>query len=167
MKTYVKQTFKDLRLPHGGVLDGATFDQCVFDTSTPTGGVGLYAVVRNVVARNCEYKGSPPFNTILEDVTIDGLDSGAALLVISDCLFKHVVVKGKLGKWRMHHGSPAQMDPKKFYRSVDWALDLRDAEFAEVELRGIPSELLRRDPATQVAVRQADARKIAGWEDLP
>lgn len=167
MKTYVKQTYKELALKRGGVLADASFDQCVFDGCNLRGGLGPYGVVRNVVAKKCKYKSTSPFDAIVEEATIEDLDSGAAMLSISNCLFKHVVLKGKFGKWFVHPTSHAQMDASAYYAAVDWALDVRDAEFVELDLRGIPSELLRRDPETQVAVRQEDARNVTGWEDLP
>jgi hypothetical protein len=167
MNEYVKKTFKDLELPRGGVLAGASFEQCVFDGCNVRGGVGPYGIVRNVEARKCKFKSTEPFDTILEDVTIEDLDTGGGTLTISNCLFKHVVLKGKFDKWFVRPTSHAQMDAEKYYASVDWALDLREAEFKEIDLRGIPVKLLRRDPEVQVIVYGKDAARVPGWKDLP
>ena len=40
-----------------------------------------------------------------------------------------------------------------YYAQVDWALDLREAAFTdEVDLRGVPGRLVRRNPETQVLI---------------
>ncbi len=44
-----------------------------------------------------------------------------------------------------------------FYAGVDWALDISDAEFEEVDLGGIPGHLVRRDPATSALVTREKA----------
>jgi hypothetical protein len=43
-----------------------------------------------------------------------------------------------------------------YYRDVDWALDISEAEAVELALEGIPARLVRRDPETHAVVtRQA------------
>ncbi len=42
----------------------------------------------------------------------------------------------------------------RFYESIDWAIDIRDAKFKEFEYRGIPGRLIKRDPETQFLVRR-------------
>jgi hypothetical protein len=44
----------------------------------------------------------------------------------------------------------------EFYRNVDWALDIREAEFVECDLRSpMPARLVRRDEETQVVVKRS------------
>jgi hypothetical protein len=53
----------------------------------------------------------------------------------------------------------------EYYRHVDWALDISEGEFKDLELRGVPARLIRRDPETQVLI----TRKVAlqgPWRDL-
>jgi hypothetical protein len=45
----------------------------------------------------------------------------------------------------------------EFYSSVDWALDISEAEFVECDIRGIPAHLIRRDPETQVVIKREKA----------
>jgi hypothetical protein len=40
----------------------------------------------------------------------------------------------------------------RYYQNVDWALDIRDAQVKVLEINGVPSHLIRRDPETQVIV---------------
>src|SRR5262249_45750793 len=49
--------------------------------------------------------------------------------------------------------------------AVDWALDITEAQFADFEIRGISSRLIRRDPATQVVVTRDKALADA-WRTL-
>ena len=44
-----------------------------------------------------------------------------------------------------------------FYASVDWALDISEAEFQELSFRGIPGRLVRRDRETQIVVSRQKA----------
>ena len=54
----------------------------------------------------------------------------------------------------------------QYYRGVEWALDVSKASFAELDIRGLPARLIRRDPETQVVVTREKA--LAGeWRDLP
>ncbi len=53
----------------------------------------------------------------------------------------------------------------QFYASVDWALDLTEAEFEECDVRGVPGRLIRRDPSTQVLVTR-DAAITGRWRSL-
>src|SRR5262249_52776668 len=53
-----------------------------------------------------------------------------------------------------------------YYENVEWALDISGAEFGEMEIRGIPAALIRRDPETQVVITRQNALNCA-WRDLP
>ena len=52
----------------------------------------------------------------------------------------------------------------RFYAATDWALYISRAEVLELEIEGVPADLIRRDPATQAIVRR---RTVAGtsWQD--
>jgi hypothetical protein len=166
MKEYKNQTFKDRHLAPGKVFANASFERCVFDGCAVFGPGTGPGTVRNVTAKKCTYKGTTPFNTILEDVTIEDLTTGSATLAVSDCLFKHVTLKGKLDTLFIKDLGP-RVDSKKYYAEVDWALDLREAEFRDLDLRGVPPDLIRRDPDTQIVVWRKDAMKTDRWQELP
>lgn len=56
---------------------------------------------------------------------------------------------------------------RAFYRGVDWALDIREADSFDIDLQegAVPGDLVRRDPATQVLIRRENA--LSGrWRDL-
>jgi hypothetical protein len=49
-----------------------------------------------------------------------------------------------------------------YYKEVDWALDISEAEFsAECDIRGVPWQLIRRDPETQVVVTPERAQAMS------
>lgn len=56
---------------------------------------------------------------------------------------------------------------EEYYARVDWALDVSQGEFEELELTGIPADLIRRDPGTQAVVRHATVVSTQEtWEKL-
>jgi len=166
MKEYKNQTFKDRYLARGKVFANASFERCVFDGCAVFGPGTGPGIVRNVTAKKCTYKGTKPFHTILEDVTIEDLTTGSATLAVSDCLFKHVTLKGKLDTLFIR-GSDPLVDPKKYYAEVDWALDIREAELRDLDLRDVPPDLIRRDRDTQIVVWRKDAMTTDRWQELP
>jgi hypothetical protein len=45
-----------------------------------------------------------------------------------------------------------------YYRSVDWAIDIREADAEELELTGIPGRLVRRSPENSILIKAANLR---------
>jgi len=52
-----------------------------------------------------------------------------------------------------------------YYKGIDWALDISQAEFTSGEVEGIPPELVRRDSETQVVLR-SQAIKEGRWREV-
>ena len=51
---------------------------------------------------------------------------------------------------------PYVLANRHFYQGVDWALDITEARFTGVEFSsGIPADLVRRDPESQVILRRS------------
>ena len=120
---------------------------------------GRRSVVRRVQMIDCEMKNCTSSATIFEDVLVDGLETFDLRLFA--CLFNRVELRGKLG--RLHLSALDWND--EYSKKIDWALDIRNAEFLECELRGIPSRLIRRDEETQVLVRRERALE-GNWRHL-
>jgi hypothetical protein len=100
----------------------------------------------------------------LEDLVIDGLESSE--LFIWATRFRHVVFRGVIGNIKIQPVWPVPNQAldrvwlsanQQFYQKVDWALDIREAEFDDFEVRGVPCHLIRMDPETQCVI----PRKIA------
>lgn len=115
---------------------------------------------------------------LLENVFIENLNSDVT--IVWGALFKHVTVNGRCDNL-MIHGITGRGDIEvggkgvlpyrtlcdDFYETVDWALDISEAEFGElwIRTRGVPTHLVRRDPETQAVIRREKA--ISGkWREL-
>jgi hypothetical protein len=108
--------------------------------------------------------------------------------LVAGCAFKHVVIRGnvtgglRFGISREWHRTspppPIADDPfykanAAYYAEVDWALDISEANFTDVEMSwcDIPARLIRRDPETQVvatreSVTRGDWRAACGDSPL-
>lgn len=157
----------------GAVFSDMEFHRCRFincDISI-TDVPELRSLVRNVKLFNCVYTGLAGLSAaIVEEVMVDGLKTNG-LLQTWGMVFKHVTLNGRIGRIMISQaigsvltGSAPQSVQHTFdeanaayYSTVDWALDISQAEFEECDIRGIPSRLIRRDPETQVVVTREKA----------
>lgn len=96
---------------------------------------------------------------ILEDVTVDGLGvEGDIPLKLAGCAFSRVTLRGELGqvmiRSRLHmafkqYQAVYDVANSAFYGKVEWAIDISQAQGPAVDIKGIPGNLIRRDPQTQ------------------
>lgn len=133
------------------------------------------STVRNVRLIGCETRQCAVEAAILEDVVVDGLKTNYPLHV-NGAAFKHVVLKGAVGRvvidatvlpGKLTEDEQTAFDEANaaYYETVDWALDIREAQFRECDLRTIPAHLIRRDPETQVIVKREKA-VLESWRSL-
>lgn len=158
------------------IIEGIEYRECTFEncalslTKSPQFG----AVVRSVQLINCCSINCDLGPTIFEDVTVEGLDTNS-LLILWSPLFRHVTLRGKVGKIKINTAAhfvdrsaevqrPFDLARSRFYEGVDWALDISGAEFKEFDMHGVPARLVRRDPATQVVVTRERALQ-SGWRE--
>jgi hypothetical protein len=117
------------------------------------------STIRNVKFINCEQRGCTLYTAVVEDVILNSIKTNG-LFQTWGAVFKHVTIKGKIGRImtspriRVLIAPPEQQKlfdvaNEAYYRNVDWALDIREAQFEEADLRGIPANLVLRDPETQ------------------
>lgn len=147
-----------------------TFRDCYFESCD----VGMTrdpesrVTIKDVVAINCKQKGCIIGPAVFENVSIEGLGTGGQLLQAWGAAFKNVVLSGKIDRVMLSpivvlndRKSPVNLAFRsanaEIYGTVDWALDIRGAEAKELEIQGVPSKLIRRDPETQVVVKAAKA----------
>lgn len=125
---------------------------------------------KNIRLIGCQVRKCLIGPALLEDVHIENLNSD--MIIVWGALFKHVTIKGRCDKL-MIHGITGRGDIEvggkgvlpyralcdEFYESVDWALDISEAEFDDFSIctRGVPSRLVRRDSETQAVVRRQQA----------
>lgn len=178
MKIVENQTFENLT-DHSGAaeitgveLRGCTFRNCVLTAPSPT----KRPFIGNVRIVDCVDLHSHLAKAVMEEVIVDGLRT-KNLSILSTCAIRHVVLKGKIGKLKITDrlpgvGNPAQLQEafdaanSTFYRGVDWALDISQAELEDFSLSGIPLSLIRRDPETQL-VLPADVAVSRTWRHVP
>ena len=176
-RTIENQEFVQAYDNGGHVYEDLVLRKCKFLSS----GVSLAkdpaqrSVVRNVTLERCRVQRSSLGCAVVEDVLVDGLQT-PDLLQARGTVFRRVTLKGKIGRFMVgqligpgYLNTPVQdafdRDREAYYENVDWALDISRAESVELQLRGIPASLIRRDPETQVAVTRKAA--MAGeWRDL-
>lgn len=155
----------------GAVFSDLEFRGCSFESCriSMTEDPRLRSVVRNVKIVNCFQRGCAIDAAVLEDIVIDGLATHGQLLQVWGAVFKHVVLKGSIDRMMISWSlgtievdkpevqSAFLASNQAFYQGVDWALDISEAKFREVDIRGIPARLIRRDPETQVVVTRERA----------
>lgn len=118
--------------------------------------------VNNTVLERCRVSGGRLRGVIVEETLVDGLKT-SGLFQTWATVFKHVTLKGKIDRLMLsdlfHPGFPTSQFQKivaqanaDYYATVDWALDIREAEFIDFDCRGVPAQLVRRDPETQIMV---------------
>jgi hypothetical protein len=118
---------------------------------------------------------------IVEDVLVENFNTHGQLLQTWGAVFNRVVLRGKIDRLMLSNTilgdvladkehrerDIAQMRKAnaEYYRKVEWALDIRAADFEELSVRGVPTHLIRRDPETQVVVIREKALEET-WRDL-
>jgi hypothetical protein len=163
----------------GAVFSDIAFHQCHFVSCalSITSDPALRSTVRNVTLLNCSQLGCSLRSAVVEDVVVDGLDTGGQLVQTFGAVFSRVVLRGKIGRLMISSvvdlmgnepGVQKAFDEAnaEYYKSVGWALDISQGEFQELDMRGVPAHLIRRDPQTQVVVTREKALQ-GRWKDLP
>jgi hypothetical protein len=147
---------------HGGrVVRGISLKRCVFEGCIFSGtkyveerSRAVDLVIEDCKAINCAVQGG-----VVEECVVTNLQSNTRLICWGT-VFRHVILRGRMGNFMISEvgaSSAAGEDQKRFeeankayYATVDWALDIREAEFDDADLRGVPTQLVRRDPETQM-----------------
>jgi hypothetical protein len=161
----------------GRIFEDLEFRRCTFVGSSlsRTNKPKLRSTVRSVRLLDCQEIGCTLDAAIVEDVLVDGLET-TGLLLIWGAVFKHVTLRGHIGSFmisplvtsRPESAVQQAFDAANaaYYAQVDWALDLCEAEFTdEVDLRGVPGRLVRRNPETQVLILREKALQ-GRWRQL-
>ncbi len=177
MAKFVKETIgyrKVIGAPQ--VLQDAEFEQCQFEGGSvaqfddPSCGL----VVKNVLLRKCRGGAVQLHGVRFENVTVDGITNRSGLQLRS-CIFDQVTLRGKIGPimtMEAHTSIPAELraafreQAVKLYADIEWALDISEAEFSDVDLSFVPGDLVRRDPETQFLIHREAARS-ATLDSLP
>lgn len=87
-------------------------------------------------------------------------------LMLRGAVFRRVTLRGRIGAFfagsTVDPGNPTSplqrlvdQHNAAFYKSVEWALDIREADFDQCDLRGVPGDLILRDPAKHFLLRRS------------
>jgi hypothetical protein len=184
MQVFENQTFEDFDDRNSAALfSGIEFRRCHFDGCfiSITHNPELRSTLRNVRLLDCMANGGSLGKAIVEDALIENLKT-PGLFQIFGAVFKHVVLRGQLNRLMISNEPLPRSDVNppyqyenveafrdanaEYYRHVDWALDISRAEFKELDIRGVPGQLIRRDPKTQILIMRQ--RALEGtWRELP
>lgn len=146
----------------GSTFVDAIYKSCIFDNC----GLSLckrperMSKVRRISVQGCYSVNSSVGPCEFEDVFIHDLKTNPILLIWSS-FFRRVTLSGKIGKMNINAepwGFCTDIDVlsrfsnarAEFYGATDWAIDISQARFLDFNCRGVPFDLIRRDPETQV-----------------
>jgi hypothetical protein len=122
------------------------------------------ATAEGISIINCDMRNATIGPALFRNIVVENLKSDS--MILFSPVYEHVTLRGRFGRWMIHGavqpGPPYWMPPAywesclRFYKNVDWALDISQAEFADFSFRtgGVPTHLVKRDPETQVVVRR-------------
>jgi hypothetical protein len=180
MTQFSNTTFEDRCLrPTDSVVQNVSFSKCSFDNCTVLGAEhpSQRVILRNIEIINSGQRASSIANAAIEDAVISGMGKeGRIPLFAWGAVFKHVTLRGKLSAMKLNRWVAPVPPPSKqqrwdnankaYYQCVDWALDLREAEFqGSLDLHCLPGSLIRRDPETQVLVKRSSLSDV-DWRSL-
>lgn len=179
MRVFENQTFDSLDdRDSGAVFSDMEFRKCYFESCglSITLQPSRRSTVRNVQLLDCSQRGCSIYGALFENVLIDGLKTNGQLLQVWGAAFNHVVLRGKIDRLMISSiAFPGVATPEQqqafddantdFCRRVDWALDISHGEFKELDIRGLPTHLIRRDVETQVVVTRKKALQ-GQWKEL-
>ncbi len=124
----------------GRIYQGLEFHRCYFQSCFAFAKKPKRRVTfRDVVLLNCEVRGCDLTGAIVEDAVVQGLKTHG-LLQTWATVFKHVVLRGKIGDIMLSHlCDPTRPESSEnaafaeanaaYYAGVDWAFDISQAIF--------------------------------------
>ena len=158
------------------VLQDAEFERCEFEGGAlvqfddPTCGL----IVRNFILCRCRGGGNVEMHGVrFENIVVDGI--GNREIRFRSCIFDRVKLRGRIGPiMTMQALSSLSAETRaafqdqavKSYADIEWALDISEAEFSDVDFTYVPGKLVRRNPETQFLVRR-EAAQAAALDSLP
>ncbi len=135
------------------------------------------SVIRDVSIHKCAHWACSAYGTLFEDVSVaDIRGGGRAMSFLWGCVFSRVTLRGWISgvlvRWQVD--SNDLEFSKRFlaknlaiYRSIEWALDITQAQFSFVEcLYGVPSHLVRINPDRHFVLTRSSAERMLQRSDV-
>jgi hypothetical protein len=162
-RVFEKRYEHNRQVIEGYELEGCTFDGWAgirpdWDNPDPQ----LRATIRNVTLRNTKAYGFQLSGAIIEDVVVETTKGGKSPFFLRGNVYRHVTLKGRIA-WTSIRGQvnpPLEMPEEErqriivewdkanaeYYKTVDWALDITQADYGSLDIDGVPTRLVRRNP---------------------
>ncbi len=128
--------------------------------------------LRNVELIGCTEQAGKCGPVFLCDSQITDLKT-TGLFIAHGVRFQRVTIAGECGRIKLNAEAHLlssdetnqlfAMDRDNFYKNMDWALDIAKARFHYAEFHGVPADLVRRDPETQIVIRREPFEKHPDW----
>lgn len=156
-------------------LEDLEFFNCEFvgEGLTTYGSASHRSTARNIRLKDCRLNSFFGNGVVFDGVVVDGLRTSRMPVILNGCAFRHVTLAGHLGRFLINRNVTYDDDLRNeafhaanaaFYDTVDWALDISNAQAACIEIRGaIPARLIRRNPDDQVAMTR-DVALSGEWQ---
>jgi hypothetical protein len=125
--------------------------------------------IKDVTVHQCRHFACSAFGARFEDVLVQDVKGDRSFLW--GCTYSRVTfcgsIAGILFRWQVDPNDARLsreflLESARYYQSVEWALDLRDAKFTFLQsMVGVPSRLIRRNPKHHFVLHLESARKLA------
>ncbi|GMU67655.1 MAG: hypothetical protein AMXMBFR36_39290 [Acidobacteriota bacterium] len=173
-----------LRISHFGDrpvdISGRRLEKVLFDNCSlgPPSSPRYRSRISDIALIDCAQLASGVCGAILENVIVSGLSrEGRIPLFLSGVVFNRCRLEGRISFFKLHAAPSALSPPSEtavwlaanqdFYQSVDWALDIQDADFTfGPDLHFVPGALVKRHSETQALVRRSKLTSVS-LGDLP
>lgn len=151
------------------VLERCQAFDCHFSLTTD---LSQQSVARCITLDHCRFASCSIGPAILEDIAVHNLSTSGPLICWSPFLH-HVRFTGRNGRVLINDTislseSPAQdlfeEARRRYYLQCDWALDISDALFDELDIRGIPADVIQVNPVRHAILRRKNAMQ-SGWRE--
>lgn len=110
----------------------------------------------------------------LESIQINDLKTKQGPLRILGAVAAKVTISGTCGEFEIYPtagfgaSSKSLLDAnREYYKAIDWAVDISQANFKSIGIRGVPGELIRVNGVNQVIVNLAKLSELAEVDNPP
>lgn len=174
MTSYKGQRFFNVRVTRDAkLMTPVTFDDCIFEASSVSVKVAdtERLTVEGVELNNCQVSGGGLRGVYLRNVTVANLKV-KSLPQVMGCVFEHVVLRGRINQLIIDSEFRAARSSQFFaqsekgaYANIDWALDISELDCPDLDIRGVPARLVRRDPTVHAVVSYETAQ-ATDWSSV-
>lgn|SRR5690554_1319486 len=174
-KDYLNRKFEFIDLNSDNLhIQNLHFNNCKFEycnirsTDFPKN----RGVIEDITMRNCSSVSSNLGNLVVKNCTFENLKTNGMVQIVG-AVYERVKLIGKFNKMMLinEYNTPNKnvkdqytLANKAFYKQIDWAIDISKADFVELNLRGIPSDLVIRNEEFQAIIRKKNIP--SDWKKL-